>query len=78
MHPLSPDLTKLTDAELHAKQSELVKKMNQAYRSGAGAIIGQIQMMLEDYTSESQRRQVKAMEELSKNNPKFDDTIDIS
>jgi hypothetical protein len=34
MHPLSPDLTKLTDEELHKNNSDLQNKMTFAYRMG--------------------------------------------
>jgi hypothetical protein len=35
-------------------------------------------MLLADYQEEQQRRNRVMMEELAKNNPKFDGTIDIS
>jgi hypothetical protein len=78
MHPLGSDLSKLTDHELQEKHSDLVKKLSQSYRLGYGSMVGQLNMMLADYQEEQQRRNRVMMEELAKNNPKFDGTIDIS
>jgi hypothetical protein len=78
MHPLTPDLSKLSDMELQAKVTELTKRLMQATRSGPAGAIGQLQMMLEDYQYEYNRRQEKLMEELIKNNRNYKDFIDIS
>lgn len=64
MHPLSPDLTQLSDADLHKKHGELVLRLSQAYRVGPYGAIGQLQMLLDDYNIEIRRRNDKAMEEL--------------
>lgn len=77
MHPLAPDLTKLSDDELQKKQSELQKKMMQAYTFGNTDLAIQLQMLLEDYTMEVQRRQAKMMEELLAKSDKFKGIIDI-
>lgn len=66
MHPLSPNLTELSDTDLHKKHGELVQRLGQAYRIGPYSIIGQLQMLLEDYNNEIRRRNDKAMEELMK------------
>ena len=66
MHPLSQDLTELSDADLHKKHGELVKRLTQAYRIGPFSIIGQLQLLLDDYNSEIRRRNDKAMEEMMK------------
>lgn len=66
MHPLSPDLSALTDADLHKKHGELVQRLSQAYRSGPYGVIGQLQMLLDDYNTEIRRRNDKAMEEMMK------------
>jgi len=59
MHPLTPDLTALTDAELQKKHSELVSRLTQAYRFGNAAMVNQLQMLIDDYASENGRRQQK-------------------
>ena len=56
MHPLTPDLSKLTDEELHTKRSELSNRMVFAYRMGHAEMIGQIQLIMGDYDMEVQRR----------------------
>ena len=61
MHPLSPDLTELSDADLHKKHGELVQRLTQAHRIGPYGIIGQLQLVLSDYASEINRRNAKAM-----------------
>jgi len=78
MHPLCPDLSKLTDDQLQEKIVNLQKRFMQAMHYGPAAAMTQIQMMLEDYQFELNRRQEKIMEELMKNNKKFTDIINIS
>lgn len=78
MHPLCPDLTKFNDDQLQEKVVDLQKRFMQASRFGPAAAMTQIQMMLEDYQFELQRRQEKLMEEMMKNNKKFTDIINIS
>lgn len=77
MHPLSPNLTELSDIDLHKKQAELVKRLTQAYRIGPYSVIGQMQMLLDDYNTEIQRRNMKVLEELAKKGKDFGDKIDI-
>ena len=78
MHPLGPDLTGLTDEELHKKFGELQKRFNQAYRFGPFAIIPQIQMLMQDYQYEIQVRNQRQMEEMNKNSKGPKGIIDIS
>ncbi len=66
MHPLTPDLTSLTDEELHTKRSELTSKLNYAYRAGYGDMVGQIQLVLQDYAMEVERRNQKMMDDAQK------------
>lgn len=66
MHPLAQDLTPLSDDEVHKKFGELQKRYQQAYRFGPQSIIPQIQMMMEHYQSEIQRRNQKQMDEMMK------------
>jgi hypothetical protein len=64
MHPLGQDLTKLSDEEIYKKQSELSKRFNQAYRFGPQSIIPQLQILMQDYQEEAQRRHAKSMKEM--------------
>jgi hypothetical protein len=77
MHPLAPNLTGLTDDELHKKRAELQNRMTFAYRMGQGEIIGQIQLLLGDYDMEIQKRNQKMLDDMQKNNKNFKDKIDI-
>ena len=77
MHPLTPDLTGLTDAELQKKQAELLQRLTQSYRYGNAQLVNQIQMVLEDYNGELQRRQQKIMDDMLAKNDKFSGIIDI-
>jgi hypothetical protein len=77
MHPLAPDLQNSTDADLHKKHGELIKRLHQAQRYGSN-VAAQLNMLIGDYQAEIQRRNAVAMEEARKNNPNFDGTIDIS
>lgn len=66
MHPLGTNLSTLTDDEVHQKYADLIKRFNQAYRFGPQSIIPQIQMVMEDYQNEIQRRNSQQMDELNK------------
>jgi hypothetical protein len=77
MHPLSPDLTQLTDAELHKKYNELVKRLNQSYKIGPYGIVRQLQMVINDYNIEIQRRNQKMLDDLSKKGKDLGGIIDI-
>lgn len=66
MHPLAPDLTNLSDEELHTKRSELMNRVGQAYRMGNGTMVGQLQMLLQDYAIEVERRNRKMMDDALK------------
>lgn len=78
MHPLTPDLSQLKDAELQKKHDELMSRLGQAYRFGQGSVVAQIQAMLEDYRLELENRQRALLEELAKKSGKeFSNIIDI-
>jgi len=66
MHPLAPNLSDLTDDELHKKFGELQKRYGQAYRFGPQSIIPQLQMLMQDYQYEINLRNQKQLEELNK------------
>ena len=76
-HPLSPDLSKLTTEELNNKYGDLLKRMTTAYRLGSSEMVYQLQMIMEDFQVEIQRRNQVALEELEKNSKQFKNIIDI-
>lgn len=77
MHPLINNLTELSDADLHKKHGELISRLNQAYRAGPYGIIGQLQMVLQDYQIEIQRRNQLAYEEMMRKSKTQSGIIDI-
>jgi hypothetical protein len=81
MHPLIGDLTTLTDDEITTKLNLLSKKLNQSYRLGYHDAISQLQLIMQDYNYELQRRNTKRMEEIMERSNKtggFDGLIDVS
>ena len=77
MHPLSPDLSQLSDTDLHKKYNDLVSRITQSYRIGPTSIIGQLQMIIEDYKMEIQRRNQKIMDDMAKKGKDLSGIIDI-
>jgi hypothetical protein len=77
MHPLVSNLEELSNEDLHKKYNELIAKYNQAHRSGPVSVIPQMQMILENYRSEMDRRNRKTLEEMEQKNDKFKGIIDI-
>lgn len=77
MHPLTPDLSKLTMEELTNKYNELVKRQLQIQRTGNWSLMNQVNMVMEDYRSELGRRQQKLLDDANKNS-NFKNIIDIS
>jgi|TARA_B100001094_G_scaffold332037_1_gene402478 hypothetical protein len=80
-HPLTPDLSQLSDSDLMKKQTELQKRMIYGHQTGNSNMIGQLELMLNDYRAESQRRDYKRYEEANENaeskGKNWDDLIDI-
>ena len=76
-HPLSPDLTKLTSEELTSKSSELIKRISISYRMGHADMVYQLQLLLQDYQTEMNQRNRKALEEMEKSSKNFKNIIDI-
>jgi hypothetical protein len=66
MHPLAPNLEALSDEELHTKRSELLNRVNQAYRFGNADMVNQLQLLLQDYAMEVERRNQKIMSDAHK------------
>jgi hypothetical protein len=66
MHPLTNDLSKLTDEELHSKRSDLQNKLSFAYRMGHSDMVNQLQLVLGDYAMEVETRNHKMLEQAQK------------
>lgn len=78
MHPLySEDLTKLSDDELHRKHGEVLKRITQAGRLGYMDAVYQIQLILDHFSQEIQRRNAEKLQKMSENDKDFDSYIDI-
>lgn len=78
MHPLAPDLSKLTDDELQKKRSELQNRLAFVYRTGNTDLVGQLSMLINDYDIEIQARNQKLMDQMAKANKNFGNIINIS
>jgi hypothetical protein len=78
MHPLTPDLGKLTDEDLHKNRGDLQTKLMFAYRMGNTDLVGQIQLVLSDYMMEIETRNKKMMDQTSKDGKSFADKINIT
>jgi hypothetical protein len=82
MHPLLPDLSALGDDEIHKKYEELSKRYSRAFRFGPTSVIPQLQMLMQDYQAEINRRQAKMIQDMedraNKNGKGFNNIIDIS
>jgi adenylate kinase len=76
-HPLTPDLSKLSNEELNQKYGDIMKRITFAYRTGSSDMVYQLQLLQEDYQAEVQRRNQKALEEMEKNSKQFKNIIDI-
>jgi hypothetical protein len=66
MHPLTNDLSKLSEEELHSKRSDLNTRLSFAYRMGHGDMVNQLQLILGDYAMEVERRNQKMLEQAQK------------
>lgn len=66
MHPLSPDLSQMPDDEFHTKRAEIQTRMNYAYRIGNGDMVGQLQLLAQDYAMEMERRNRKMLDDAQK------------
>jgi len=77
LHPLLGDLSEMSDALVHEKYNEIMKRINQASRLGYGGAIGQLQLLLSDYQAEINRRNEKMMAAIAEKNPEFKNIIDV-
>jgi hypothetical protein len=66
MHPLTNDLSTLSDEELHSKRSDLNTRLGFAYRMGYSDMVSQLQLILGDYAMEVERRNQKMLEQAQK------------
>ena len=78
MHPLTSDLSKLTDDELQQKRGELQNRLMMSYRMGNADLVMQVQLLLGDYDIELQTRNQKMMDQMSKASKNFGNLINIS
>lgn len=77
MHPLINNLQDLSDSDLHKKHGELISRINQAHRIGPYSIISQLQLLLDDYNTEIDRRNRLAYEQMISKSKIKDGIIDI-
>ena len=78
MHPLTSDLSKLTDDELQQKRGELQNRLTMSYRMGNADLVMQLQLLLQDYDMELQTRNQRMMDQMSKASKNFGNIINIS
>lgn len=77
-NPLLPDLSKIKNEDLELKINELMRKYFMAARSGQGMVCQQIQVILDTYKQEQQKRFIAASKKVSENQGKnFDDFINV-
>lgn len=77
MHPLTGDLTKISDDDLLKKINELYGKLRTSMGLTGSHYAEQLRMILEDYQAEYNRRMAVQAEQFAKNNKKLADKIDI-
>jgi hypothetical protein len=66
MHPLTNDMSKLTEDELYTKRSELQNKLGFAYRMGHADLVHQLNLVIGDYMIEIETRNKKMLEDAQK------------
>jgi hypothetical protein len=77
-HPLTGNLRDFSDGDLQKKITELGKRLVFAHQTGNAQMIGQLELLMEDYREESMRRDRERMEKMQENNGKdWDDLIDV-
>lgn len=67
-HPFINDLSEQSMEELQDKITDLNKKLNFAYRTGNGALIHQIQMVIESYKNQHRKKMDELFEKQKLNN----------
>ena len=78
-HPLTGNLRDFSDSDLQKKITELGKRLVFAHQTGNGQMIGQLEMLMEDYREESLRRDRERLEKMQESNKgkDWDDLIDV-
>jgi hypothetical protein len=66
MHPLTQDLSKLTDDQLYTKRAELQNRLGFAYRMGHADMVHQLNLVISDYLLEIETRNKKMLEDAQK------------
>jgi hypothetical protein len=56
IHPFMPDLSNKSTDELQTTMSDLTGKLTFAYRTSNTALVGQLQMVIEGYRTEINKR----------------------
>jgi hypothetical protein len=77
-HPLINDADALSVEELQTRISDLQKKLGMAYRMRNGDLAHQIQMAIETYQTQYQKKQQEAWERSRGAGTDYSDHIDIS
>ena len=77
MHPLLDSLDGLSNEEVQKKHGEIMQKLNQAYSMGNQHLINQLNMIMESYQEELNKRNKKMFDDLAGKDDKFKDLIDI-
>ena len=78
-HPLTGNLQDFSDSDLQKKITELGKRLVFAHQTGNAQMIGQLEMLMEDYREESLRRDRERMAKMQESNKgkDWDDLIDV-
>lgn len=80
MHPLAPNFSDMSDADLNENIKKLQTRLSHAYRTSS-SVVPQIQMLLQDYTEERGRRDKQSLDKLMQKSKDsgndWDDIIDI-
>ena len=77
MHPLLDSLDSLSNEEVQKKHGELMQKLNQAYGMNNPQMIQQLNMILESYQDELNKRNKNMFDELAGKDDKFKDLINV-
>lgn len=78
MHPLTPDLTDLSDDDLLKKINDLYTRLRQSLGMRDPAISNQLRMLISTYQTEYDRRMAEQAKKFAEQNKKLTDKIDIS
>lgn len=76
-HPLSPDLSSLSNDDLYKNYNDLHNKFIMAHKFGSGSVINQMYMLLEGYREEMRVRNERTLKDAANKNPNFKGIIDI-